>query len=90
MGQAKNRGTREQRVANAEQRETAARVGAALAGARKREALAQAARDDLRDPPARAVVVGGISPRMRLALAGLARLADAVGTLSTTTPERHP
>ena len=100
MGQAKNRGTREQRVAAAEQRENAAKLGAALATARhqeavdadrkrrdeaaasKREVLREVAVLDMRDPPARAVIVGGVSPRMRLALQGLGTLIDRVGVVN--------
>ncbi len=102
MGQAKLRGTREQRVAAAKQRENAVKLGAALATARqqeaidadrkrrdeaavrKREALREVAVLDMRDPPARAVIVGGVSPRMRLALAGLGSLIDRVGVVNSS------
>lgn len=93
MGQAKNRGTREQRVAEAEQnaawlaneqaeREQVIKLGKALASARQHEALAHAARNDQRDPPKRIAIVGGISPRMRLALSGLALAVDRVGVVT--------
>lgn len=102
MGQAKNRGTREQRVAIAEQqaaesaqRDNVAKTAAAMAGqrlrdelaataARNRKALDEAAALDTRYPPARPLVIGGISPRMRLALAGLGELVDRVGIVSTS------
>lgn len=84
MGQAKNRGTRDERVAAAQARETAVRIGDVLAKARQREALDKAARVDAVKPPARATVVGGITPRMRLALAGLAHMIDGVGVVNAT------
>lgn len=82
MGQAKNRGTREQRVATAQHRDADAAAAERAIVAGRQQALARAAKDDQRDPPRRAAVVGGVSPRMRLALAGIALAIDRVGTVT--------